>query len=228
MANISIGASGMIGTDSCTPISWAPQPHWKTATTTPYAAPTPRTLRTAAFNGTSTDRNTIMRTRNDNPMTAPRNQGIRCCNRDDTSAVIAVEPVIDTSTSAPSTAAGMVSSRRCSSRSLVRASCGDVVGVSVRIARLSASFLTGSSTEATPGSSARAVESVSSVVSGISPLPASRTPWKAQAVRQQHGGATGVHVGAEEDALAVFELARDHAGTQLLEAVTKILDAAHS
>src|SRR3954453_14192891 len=118
----------MIGTDSCTPIRLAPQLHWKTATTTPYEAPTPRTLSTAAFNGTSTDRNTTIRTRNDNPMTAPRNQGIRRCKGDETSAVIAVEPVMDTSTSEPPTAFGIVSSRRCSSRSLVRASCGDVVG----------------------------------------------------------------------------------------------------
>src|SRR3954452_8560751 len=133
IANISNGASGMIGTDSCTPIRLAPQPHWKTATTTPYAAPTPRTLRTAAFNGTITDRNTTISTRNDNPMTVPRNQGIRCCKRDETSAVIAVEPVIETSTSEPATAAGKVSSRRCVSSSLVPGSCGDVVGVSVMI-----------------------------------------------------------------------------------------------
>src|SRR3954468_16044317 len=72
MANISIGASGMIGTDSWTPIRLAPQPHWKTATTTPYAAATPSTLRTAAFSGTSTDRNTTISTRNNSPITAPR------------------------------------------------------------------------------------------------------------------------------------------------------------
>src|SRR3954454_7290076 len=119
----------MIGTDAGTPIRLAPQLHWNTATTTPYAAPTPSTLRTAAFNGTRTDRNTIISTRNDNPMTAPRNHGIRCCNREETSIVRAVEPVIDAVTSASPTAAGTVSSRRCSSSSPVRALWGDVVGV---------------------------------------------------------------------------------------------------
>src|SRR3954453_24064838 len=99
MANISIGASGMIGTDSWTPIRPAPQPHWQTATTTPYAAATPSTLRAAAFNVTSTDRNTTIRTRNDSPITAPRNQGIRCCNLEDTSTVSAVDPVTEASTS---------------------------------------------------------------------------------------------------------------------------------
>ena len=73
-----------------------------------------------AFSGTSTDRNTIISTRNDSPITAPRNHGIRCCSRDETSSVRAVEPVTDASTSVPSTAAGMVSSRRCSSSSSVR------------------------------------------------------------------------------------------------------------
>src|SRR3954470_10406750 len=101
MANIGIGAGGRIGTVSCTPTRLAPQPHWKTATTTPYAAATPSTLRAAAFSGTSTDRNTTMRTRNDNPITAPRNQAIRCCNREETSTVSAVEPVTDTCTSDP-------------------------------------------------------------------------------------------------------------------------------
>ena len=108
----------MIGTLSWTPIRLANQPHWKTATTTPYAAATPSTLSSAAFSGTSTERNTSIRTRNDSPITAPRNSGIRSCSRDETSSVRAVEPVTDASTSVPSSAAGRVSSRIVSSRSL--------------------------------------------------------------------------------------------------------------
>ncbi len=117
MANISIGASGMIGTFSCTPIRPAPQPHWNTATTTPYAAPTLSTLSSAAFSGTSTDRNTSISTRNDSPMTAARKYGIRCCSREEMSSTIAVEPVTDASTVVSPTAAGTTSARSRSSRS---------------------------------------------------------------------------------------------------------------
>ena len=74
MANISIGASGLIGTVSLRPIRLAPQPHWNTATTTPYAAAMLITLSTAALSGTSTDRNTTISTRNDSPITALTNQ----------------------------------------------------------------------------------------------------------------------------------------------------------
>ena len=88
----------MIGTVSWTPIRLAPQPHWKTATTTPYAAPTPSTLRTAAFSGTSTERNTTISTRNDKPdhgAEEPRHPVLQA--RRDVVRVRAVAPVTDAS-----------------------------------------------------------------------------------------------------------------------------------
>ena len=69
--------------------------------------------------------------------------------------VSAVEPVTDALTRVSPSAVGMVSWRRCSSRSPVRASWGEVVGVTVMIARSSASFVTGCATDATPGWAAR-------------------------------------------------------------------------
>ena len=140
----------MIGTVSWTPIKLAPQPHWNTATTTPYAAPTLRTLRAAAFSGTRIERNTSMSTRNARPMTAPRNSGIRSCSRCETSSVIAVPPVMETSAALSPTAAGMTSARRCLSRVDVASSCGAVVGVRPRMARSPFSLSTGASSDATP------------------------------------------------------------------------------
>ena len=165
----------MIGTFSCTPIASAPQPHWKTATITPYAAPMLSMLRTAAFNGTSTERKTSISTRNDSPTTAPRNQGIRWCNRDDTSSIRAVEPVTDAVTSEPSIAAGMVSLRMRRSSSLVRSSCGEVVGMTPMMAMSPASLVSGSLTDATPASLASAVETSSIRRTGIREPSVSRT-----------------------------------------------------
>ena len=56
MANISIGTKAGIGNFSSMPTNDEPQPHWKIATTTPYAAPTDSRLRMAAFVGTVRDR----------------------------------------------------------------------------------------------------------------------------------------------------------------------------
>ena len=41
----------------CRPIRLAPQPHWKIATMTPYAAPIDKMFSTAALVGITTDRN---------------------------------------------------------------------------------------------------------------------------------------------------------------------------
>ena len=109
-------------------------------------------------------------------MTAPRNQGIRSCRRDETSSVRAVAPVTEASTSVPSSAAGIVSCRRCSSSWPVRASCGDVVGVTPMIAMSRASLVTAWSTEATPGWSASAVDtSVMVALEIVAPLVSSTT-----------------------------------------------------
>ena len=53
MANIIIGTNATIGTVSSSPNSPLNQPHWKTATITPYAAPIESRFMTAALSGTS-------------------------------------------------------------------------------------------------------------------------------------------------------------------------------
>ena len=81
----------------------------------------------------------------------------------------------DASTSLPSSAAGRVSSRIVSSSSLVAASCGEVVGITVMIAMSPASLVTGASTDATPDWFSSAVETSSIVPSGILSPSVSRT-----------------------------------------------------
>ena len=53
MANSIIGTHGSIGPVVPTPIRLADQPHWKTATITPYAAPIDSRFMITAFSGTS-------------------------------------------------------------------------------------------------------------------------------------------------------------------------------
>ncbi len=71
----------MIGTVVSNPIREAPQPHWKTMTSTPYAAPTLSRLSTAALSGSSTDRNTTIRSRHDSTTTAVTSSGSRSWTR---------------------------------------------------------------------------------------------------------------------------------------------------
>ena len=97
MANISIGANGLIGIVSSTPINEAPQPHWKTATSTPYAAPMLSRLRAAALRGTHTDRKTGISTSSDSSRTAPMNHGMRDWSLAATSTCSADDPVTMTS-----------------------------------------------------------------------------------------------------------------------------------
>ena len=72
MANIIIGTNGSIGAGS-TPNSESIQPHWKMATTTPYAAAIDSTFMMTALSGTSSDRKTIINNRNDSSSTTPMN-----------------------------------------------------------------------------------------------------------------------------------------------------------
>ena len=62
---MNIGMKETIGTVDSRPIRSAPQPHWKTMTSTPYAAPMLSRFSTAAFSGTSTERKTSVSSRND-------------------------------------------------------------------------------------------------------------------------------------------------------------------
>ena len=64
------GMKDRIGTVESSPISSPPQPHWKTMTRTPYAAPTLSRFITAALSGTSSERNTTSSSRNDSSTTA--------------------------------------------------------------------------------------------------------------------------------------------------------------
>ena len=58
-----------------TPMRLAPQPHWKTATITPYAAPTESRFMITALSGTSRLRNTIMSRTNESRSTKPTTTG---------------------------------------------------------------------------------------------------------------------------------------------------------
>ena len=95
---------------------FSPQPHWKTATRTPYAAATESRFRTIAFSATTIERNEISISRNANSSTNPKTRGIDVFIAADESLSIAVVPV--TAYSTPSTwptVAGSSSSRRVSS-----------------------------------------------------------------------------------------------------------------
>jgi predicted ATPase/DNA-binding CsgD family transcriptional regulator len=102
-----------------------PPPHWKTAATTPYAAPIEARFMTTALSGTSRERNTIIRITNDMPSTAAKNSGVRPERWSVTSMLVAAPPV--TWTSRPLPAPGITSSRSERTREVVASSwvtCG--------------------------------------------------------------------------------------------------------
>ena len=72
-----IGAHASIGPSLPTPKKLEPQPHWNTATTTPYAAPIDSRFMMTAFSGTSRLRNTTISSRNESTSTAPMKIGRR-------------------------------------------------------------------------------------------------------------------------------------------------------
>ena len=65
MAKMNTGAHASTGASRPTPMRLAPQPHWNTATTTPYAAPIDSRFMITAFSGTSRLRNTTISSRNE-------------------------------------------------------------------------------------------------------------------------------------------------------------------
>ncbi len=69
------GAHASIGPSLPTPMSPMPQPHWNTATITPYAAPTERRFMITALSGTSRLRNTSISNTNDSSSTSPTTSG---------------------------------------------------------------------------------------------------------------------------------------------------------
>ena len=68
------------------------QPHWNTATITPYAAPIESRFMTAALIGTATERNTIISSSTDSTITAPMNYGKRDATLSEMSMNVAVWP----------------------------------------------------------------------------------------------------------------------------------------
>ena len=82
----------VIGVGPSSPIRLLPQPHWKTATRTPYAAPIDSRFIAAAFSGTTTDRNTMVSSRNEMRMTKPMKSGSVSLSWVLTSSVTAVMP----------------------------------------------------------------------------------------------------------------------------------------
>ena len=70
----SAGTNATIGIVSSSPIRPLPQPHWNTATITPYAAPIDSRFMIAALSGTRIERNTIISRMNAPSTTAPMHQ----------------------------------------------------------------------------------------------------------------------------------------------------------
>src|SRR6266516_2886306 len=110
--------------DAIPPFDWkprklSPQPHWKTATSTPYAAPTESRLRTIAFTAITIDRNETRSRMNAKTRTKPNTIGAFCFSKAFSSADCAVGPV--TAYVAPDTlptVAGRTSFRSVSSAAL--------------------------------------------------------------------------------------------------------------
>ena len=75
MAKTMIGRNGMMGPVPVIPRTSANQPHWKTATVTPIAAPRDSRLVTAPVRGTRSERKRITRATKPRPMTTVRNNG---------------------------------------------------------------------------------------------------------------------------------------------------------
>ena len=126
MVNIRIGIQLDTGTAWSSPSSSAPQPHWKTAVTTPYAAPMLSRFMTAALSGTTTERNTIASSRIETPTTKPITSHSRSASRSAMSENIGVVPV----TSTPS---GTIA-RTSATRSGVRSSVGAYAGTALKTA----------------------------------------------------------------------------------------------
>jgi hypothetical protein len=134
IANSITGRNGSIGPVVSTPSSDARWPSWNTNVITPRAAPMLSRFSSAAFSGTSTERNTTISSSSDSPMTTPMNTGSLEAMTSPKSTVVAVAPPMLTARSVPRVAGATTSSRRRASRSLVAAACGLLVGVTVSVA----------------------------------------------------------------------------------------------
>ncbi len=84
-----------------------------------------------ALSGTRSERNTIMRSRNDSASTAAKKANVRRARNSVKSMLAAAVPVTLTSSHVPAVAAGMTSSRNVVTSVLVASSWGAVVGNTV-------------------------------------------------------------------------------------------------
>src|SRR3954453_668053 len=130
MANISIGTNAGMGRCSSIPIQEDPHPHWNTATTTPYAAPTESRLSTAALVAITTDRNATVSRTNDSATTVRISHGIRAAIRPAKSTVPAVVPTREVRAAR----SGSTEGRSRSTRSVVACAWGALVGTTLRTA----------------------------------------------------------------------------------------------
>src|SRR5262249_39516703 len=137
------GTKETIGTSPETPSNDAPQPCWKTATTTPYAAPMDSKLNAPDTNGTQSERNATISSSTLSPTTRARKTGGRGGSCPAGSRGVAVAPPTYTP-------AGSVARSRATS-ALVRGSCGEVDGITVSVAASPCGETTGDDTNATPG-----------------------------------------------------------------------------
>ena len=119
---------GRIGPVPGTPRIELNQPHWDTATEIPMAAARENIDVTAPMNGTSKDRNSTTSARNPRPTTTSRKIGSASASTVVKSAVIAAVPPTRMVAPVACSSAGLTSSRKVVSNSLVAASWGAVVG----------------------------------------------------------------------------------------------------
>ena len=128
IAKRKIGKKEMIGPVPSTPIRLAPQPHWKTATIRPKAAPMLSRFITTAFSGTRTERKTAISSSAESRTTTPMKSGSLSAIALPKSSKIAVIPPTWTWAPVCCSIGGITSSRMWSSSSVVSSLCGEVVG----------------------------------------------------------------------------------------------------
>src|SRR2546421_2282577 len=131
MANIIIGTYDSIGTFPVTPSAGPPQPHWKTATTTPYAAAIDSRFIAAAFSASSGARNITSNSTNAASTTTAMTTGSRFESWSRNSSWAAMLPVMYPVAWAGSSAFGSVLSDSVCNSVSVAASCGPVFGSTV-------------------------------------------------------------------------------------------------
>src|SRR5215470_13490677 len=153
MASIITGRMASTGLALPSPSASLPQPHWKTAITTPNDAAAASRFITAAVSGTTTLRNATTSSRKARPTMTARNSGSLPAMTWVKSSNIAVCPPTYALRVWPFSAAGMVSCRRCVISWLVLASCGEVAGMTW----MTRTVLPGGAGTATRGGHARRV-----------------------------------------------------------------------